>query len=239
MNHSSQIIKNSYLLIMVRACALALCMLFVGNASGQEVPYKYSAGVSLGMSGYAGDASSTIFRHPGLAANGMFRYQYDARWWFGGNLSFMTLSGNTADMDGVRPGGIEYSFKSNVLDLNGRVDFNFLPYGMGETYKSLKRWTPYLTLGVGVTLAMCDGNTAVGPNIPMGFGFRYKPAERWNLMLEFNVTKVFNDHVDGADLSDLSQIQSSFIKNNDWYSQIIIGITYEFGRRCETCHYVE
>lgn len=209
------------------------------SARGQEIPYKYSAGVSLGMSGYAGDASSTLYRHPGVAVDGIFRYQYDARWWFGGNLSLMTLSGNTADMDGVRPGGIEYEFKSTVIDLNGRVDFNFFPYGMGETYKSLKRWTPYLTAGLGVSLALCDGNTAVGPNIPLGFGLRYKPAERWNLSLEFLVTKVFNDHIDGADLSDLNNIQSSFIKNNDWYSHISVGITYEFGKRCETCHYVD
>lgn len=205
----------------------------------QEIPYKFSAGVSLGMSGYAGDASSSIFSHPGFGADGTFRYQYDARWWFGGNFSVLTISGNTADMDGVRPGGIEYSFKSTVYDLNGRVDFNFFPYGIGETYKSLRRWTPYITVGVGVTLATCSGNTAVGPNIPLGAGLRYKPAERWNLSLEFTVTKVFNDHIDGADLSDLSGIQSSFIKNNDWYSRLSVGVSYEFGKRCETCHYVD
>lgn len=218
-----------------------MCSLTLGHVGvcAQEIPYKYSIGLSLGMSGYAGDASSSIFKHPGLAADGTFRYDYDARWSFGGNLSVLTISGNTADMDGVRPGGIEYTFKSTVFDLNGRVDFNFFPYGIGETYKSLKRWTPYVTAGVGVTLASCDGNIAVGPNIPLGFGFKYKPAERWNLSLEFSVTKVFNDHIDGADLSDLNQIESSFIKNNDWYSRISFGVSYNFGKRCETCHYVD
>ena len=218
-------------IVFITMTAVSLC--------GQEIPYKFGAGLSIGMSGYAGDASSTLYRHPGFAGQGMFRYQYDARWSFGGNIAFMTLSGNTADMDGVRPGGIEYSFKSTVADLNGRVDFNFFPYGIGETYKSLRRWTPYVTAGVGVSMAFCNGNTAVGPNIPLGIGFKYKPAERFNLMLEFTVTKVFNDHIDGPDLSDLNQIESSFLKNNDWYSYIAVGFTYEFGRRCETCHYVE
>lgn len=206
---------------------------------GQDIPYKFSAGLDLGMSGYAGDASSTLYRRPGVAVDGIFRYQYDARWYFGGNLSLLTLSGNTADLDGVRPGGKEYEFKSTVVDLNGRVDFNFFPYGMGETFKGLRRWTPYLTAGLGVTVASCGGQIAAGPNIPLGFGFRYKPSERFNLMIEFSVTKVFNDHIDGPDLSDLSQIKSSFVKNNDWYSRIAVGFTYEFGRRCETCHYVE
>lgn len=221
---------------MVAVVITAACAM---SAYSQEIPYKYSAGLSIGMSGYAGDASSTIFSHPGFAADGTFRYQYDARWWFGGNFSVLTISGNTADVDGVRPGGIEYSFKSTVFDLNGRVDFNFFPYGIGETFKGLRRWTPYITAGVGVTLASCAGNLAVGPNIPLGVGLRYKPAERWNLSLEFTVTKVFNDHIDGPDLSDLTQIESSFIKNNDWYSRLSIGVSYEFGRRCETCHYVE
>ena len=218
---------------------VAFSLMAAIGVSAQGIPYKYSAGVSLGMSGYAGDASSSLFNHPGVAFDGLFRYQYDARWSFGGNLSVLTISGNTADMDGVRPGGVEYSFKSTVFDLNGRVEFNFFPYGIGETYKSLRRWTPYLAAGLGVTMALCDGNTAVGPNIPLAFGFRYKPHERWNLSAEFCVTKVFNDHIDGADLSDLNQIESSFIKNNDWYSHISIGITYEFGKRCETCHYVD
>lgn len=216
-----------------------MVVLSIVTSRAQDVPYKFSAGLDVGMSGYAGDASSVLYRHPGFAADGLFRYQYDARWYFGANLNFMTLSGNTADLDGVRPGGIEYSFKSSVVDLSGRVDFNFFPYGIGETYKSLKRWTPYLTAGVGVTMASCSGNTAFGPNIPVGLGFRYKPGERLNLFVEFTVTKVFNDHIDGPDLSDLAQIESSFIKNNDWYSRIAIGFTFEFGKRCETCHYVD
>lgn len=206
---------------------------------GQEILYKYSLGVDVGMSGYAGDASSFLYRRPGFAADAIFRYQYDSRWAFGANVAYQTLSGNTEDLDGVRPGGIEYKFHSSVVDLNGRVEFNFFPYGIGETYKSLKRWTPYLTAGIGVSMAMCQKTTAIGPNIPLGFGVKYKPSEKINLFFEFSVTKIFNDHFDGPDLSDLSQIKSAFVKNNDWYSRLCIGLSFEFGERCETCHYVD
>ena len=225
----------------LRGIAMVVTMITAINVCvvGQQIPYKYSAGIDVGMSGYAGDASSSLFSHPGFAVNGQFRYQYDARWSFGGDLSVLAISGDTSDMDGVRPGGIEYSFKSTVFDLGGRVEFNFFPYGIGETYKSLRRWTPYLSTGIGVTMATCQGNVAFGPNIPLGVGIKYKPSERLNLFAEFSVTKVFNDHIDGPDLSDLSQIESSFIKNNDWYSRLSFGISYEFGKRCETCHYVD
>ncbi len=58
-------------------------------------------------------------------------------------------------------------------------------------------------------------------------------------MLEFQMIKALGDHIDGPELSDLNLIKSSFLKNNDWYSRISIGFTYEFSRRCETCHYVD
>ena len=103
----------------------------------------------------------------------------------------------------------------------------------------MRRWSPYLTLGVGVCLSSSDGSTAFAPTIPMGAGVKFKVSERINLNAEFLMIKVLGDHIDGPDLSDLTQIKSSFLKNNDWYSRISIGISYEFGRRCETCHYVD
>lgn len=209
------------------------------SASAQEAPYKFDFGGGVGMSGYAGDASSSIFKHPGFEGELSLRYLGSTRWALRGVLSVLTLSGNTADMDNVLPGGAQYSFKSQVYDLGVRGEFNFFSYGIGETYKRMRRWTPYLTLGIGVSLANCDDNVAVGPNIPMGAGVKYKLSERWNMGLEFTVTKVFNDHIDGPLLSDLTTIKSSFVKNNDWYSRLSFSVTYEFGKRCETCHYVD
>lgn len=225
-------------ILAVIACAVAvvLCPFY---SSAQETPYKYSIGAQLGMSGYLGDASSNLFAHPGFTATGDFRYHYDSRWVFGGSLGFQTLSGSTADMDNYLPDGAVYDFKSTVVDLNARVEFNFFSFGIGETYKKMRRWSPYLTLGVGVCLSSSDGSTAFAPTIPMGAGVKFKVSERINLNAEFLMIKALGDHIDGPDLSDLTQIKSSFLKNNDWYSRISIGISYEFGRRCETCHYVD
>lgn len=208
-------------------------------ATAQSTPYKFDFGGGIGMSGYAGDASSTVFDHPGFEGQLNFRYLPTSRWAVRGVLSVLTISGDTEGMDNVLPGGKNYKFNSTVYDLGARVEFNFFSYGIGETYKKMRRWSPYLTLGVGVTMATCDGQTAVGPNIPMGAGVKYKLSERWNLGAEFTMTKVFNDKIDGPDLTDLTTIKSSFIKNNDWYSRLSVTVTYEFGKRCETCHYVD
>ena len=75
--------------------------------------------------------------------------------------------------------------------------------------------------------------------IPMGAGVRYKIKERLNIGIEFTFTKAFSDHIDGKDLADLNQIKTAFYKNTDWISRLTIGVSYEFGKRCETCHYVD
>ncbi len=224
----------------VGAIIIAVVAVFISlPLAAQDTPYKYSAGLQVGMSGYIGDASSSLLAHPGVTATGSFLYQYDSRWNFGGTIGYQSLSGTTADMDNVLPGSAVYEFKSTVYDLNARVEFNFFNYGIGETYKKLRRWSPYLALGFGVCMSSSEGTTAFAPTIPMGVGVKYKVSPRINLMLEFQMIKALGDHIDGPELSDLNLIKSSFLKNNDWYSRISIGFTYEFSRRCETCHYVD
>lgn len=209
------------------------------RAKAQDETYRFDLGVQLGMSGYLGDANrSSIFKHPGFAGGVSWRYLANTRWAIRTTLNVLSLSGNTADLGEPLPGGAQYSFKSTAYDLGGRFEFNFFPYGIGETYKHLRRISPYAAIGIGVTLASCDGATSFAPNLPMAVGVKYKIKERWNLGLEFSMTKVFGDKVDG-ELSDLYLIKSSFIKNTDWYSNISLSISYEFGKRCVTCHYVD
>lgn len=181
-----------------------------GTRSGDSI--QFSAGIAVGMSGYLGDASTNLLKHPGFTASGIFAYQYDSRWNFVGRLGIQTLSGDTSGMDNVLPAGATYSFKSQVYDLEGNVEFNFFSYGIGETYKKLKRWTPYLSLGVGLCMACSDGYTAWAPTLPMGFGVRYKVSERWNLSASFVMIKAFGDHVDGKELTDLHHIKSSLLR---------------------------
>lgn len=223
-----------------RLCVAAFAVCCAFAAMAQTATYKFDIGAQLGMSGYIGEANgSNIFKHPGFDGELSFRYIGNTRWAIRGIFSTFGLSGNTADVDNYLPGGAEYSFSSQVFDLGARGEFNFFPYGIGETYKKLRRWTPYITVGIGLALARTGGRSFAAPTIPMGFGFKYKLAERWNLGLEFTMTKAFNDHFDSSELADLNQIKVDFYKNTDWYSRITLGISYEFGRRCETCHYVD
>lgn len=223
----------------LRTLAAGLCLLCALVGMAQTAPYKFDFGAAIGMSGYIGDANRTNpFRHPGFDGELSMRYIGDARWAVRGVLSTFGMSGNTADTGDILPDGAAYDFSSQVYELSVRGEFNFFAYGIGETYKRLRRWTPYLTLGIGGAVASAGG-TAASFTIPMGVGFKFKLRERLNLGIEFTMTKAFSDKFDSPAINDLNQIKTSFYKNTDWYSRLTVGISYEFGKRCETCHYVD
>lgn len=228
---------------LLKIWLLITLMIFPGAGVYAQNPvesYKFDVGAGIGMSGYLGDANaSNMFKHPGFTGNIGLRYLINSRWNVKAQLSVVSLSGNTADFDNVYPGGAQYSFKSMVYDLGIRGECNFFAYGIGETYKRLRRWSPYLTVGIGCTMSRTGGDNFFAMNLPMGVGIRYKISTRLNIHAEFIMTKAFGDHVDSKELSDLYQIKSSFMKNTDWYSTISVGFSYEFGPRCVTCHRID
>lgn len=225
---------------LTTAAILTAAMLSTTAATAQSAPYKFDIGAQLGMSGYLGDANrASLMKHPGFDGELSFRYIANTRFAFRGVFSALGISGNTADMDNILPGAAAYGFTSTVYDLGARAEFNFFSYGIGETYKRLRRWTPYLTLGIGACISSSGGETSVAPTLPMGAGIKFKLKERINLGIEFTMTKAFGDKLDGPVLNDLNGIKTAFYKDTDWFSRLTIGISYEFGKRCETCHYVD
>lgn len=224
--------------ILVALCALTATSV-AAQTPAQVEEYKFDIGAGIGMSGYLGDANeSNLYKHPGFAASASFRYLVNTRWAFRALLSTAGISGSTADWTNALPNQAVYDFRSTLYDLSARAEFNFFNYGIGESYKRLYRLTPYLSLGLGCTLSSGSGSSAA-LSIPMGVGVKFKIKPRLNLGLEFTMTKVFGDKVDSAALTDLYQIKSSFLKNTDWYSTLMLSISYEFGRRCVTCHRID
>lgn len=215
-----------------------ICLFFsVFSAWAQEAPYKFDLGAGVGMSGYLGDVNQTnMYRNPGFAAQAGFRYIIDTRWALRTAFTAEGISGNSAQFTNKFPELKDYTFKSTIYGLDFRGEFNFLPYGIGETFKRLKRWSPYVGVGLGGVISTTEGKVHGAFTVPMAVGIKFKLRERLNLTGEFCMTKSFGDKLDGA-ISDLQGLKSSFAKNTDWYSNILVSITYEFGKRCETCHY--
>lgn len=216
---------------------VVLCMVAFPKAYAQE-DYRFDAGGGIGMTGYLGDANtSNLWSNPGVDGMLLFRYIRSPRIAFKTGLYVGTLSGNTEDMADVLPDAAQFKFSTTFFELCEMFEFNFFNYGIGEKYRKLKRWSPYITAGLGATVWTTDGYTGGAFTIPFGIGAKYKISERLNLGLEFLMKKTFSDRVDGPMLDDPHAIKSGFAKNTDWYSTLSVTLSYEFSKRCATCNY--
>ncbi|MDE6379606.1 MAG: porin family protein [Muribaculaceae bacterium] len=221
---------------------ILLASLYAGasqKALAQE-DYRFDAGGGIGMTGYLGDANTaSLWSHPGADGMLLFRYIRNPRIAFKTGLYVGTLSGDTEDMTDVLPDAAQFKFSTTFFELSEMFEFNFFNYGMGERYRKLKRWSPYITGGVGATVWTTDGYTGAAFTLPFGIGAKYKINRRLNLGLEFLMKKTFSDRLDGRALSDPHSIKSGFAKNTDWYSTLTVTLSYEFSKRCATCNYKE
>jgi len=216
---------------------VALIMLFaVPTVSAQQ--YKYEVGPTLGMTGYLGeDNNGNLFKHPSFTIGGIFRYIHNSRWAFKANLNYANLRGNSMYDETWYPDGLNYTNSSNLIDLGLTAEFNFLNYGRGPAYKKYKPISPYMVAGVGFVFAINNGHNQASFTVPIGIGVKYKLKDRVNLGFEFTMRKEFSDRIDGH--SDLFGIKHSFAKNTDWYSFAMFTASFEFGKRCIKCNYIE
>lgn len=208
-----------------------------GKATAQE-DYRFDAGGGLGMTGYLGDANtSNLWGSPSWDIELLFRYIMNPRWALKSNIFIGNLKGDSSKMANVFPNDETYKFSTVFYEIGEMAEFNFFNYGIGEYYRKLKRFSPYITAGLGLTAWSAEGKAGAAFSIPFGIGFKYKPSRRLNFGLEFLMKKTFTDRLDGPMLDDPVGIKSSFMKNTDWYSTLTFTVSYEFSKRCAVCNY--
>lgn len=213
--------------------------LFVSVFLGiQAQEYKYEIGGMAGGAFYMGDANkNAFFKGLNPALGGVFRYNVNFRWAIKGNLMWGRVSGSTEGLENVFPNQAQVAFNANVIELGGQGEFNFFPYSDKFAYAGARRFSPYVLLGIGMTVAPGNGSTMASLNIPLGVGVKYKIKNRINLGCEFSFRKLFADNLEGnAALDSPYGIKSSFLKNRDWYSFLLLSVTWDFGPRNRPCN---
>ena len=227
--------------LLRRIAAAFLLLLSFLTARGQE-DYRFEIGGGLGMTGYLGDSNSAnMYSHPGWDLELAFRYLRSPRIAFKTQAFAGSLNGSTKNMTDLLPDPelADYSFSTTFFQVAEMFEFNFWNFGMGESYRKLKRFSPYITAGLGLSVWTTKGYTGAAFTIPFGIGAKYKLRERLNLGIEFQMAKTFSDKLDSPTLADPHGIKSSFLKNTDWYSCLSVTLTYEFSKRCAVCNYKE
>lgn len=194
---------------------------------------------------YMGDVNkNSPFKGINPALGGVFRYNVNFRVALKADLMWGRVSGSTDGLDNVFPENGQASFDRNFFELGGQFEFNFFAYSDEYSYLNTKRFTPYVLAGMGVTVAPGSGNTFAGLNIPLGIGVKYKLKKRINIGCEFSVRKLFGDSFDvtndgNAMLDNPYGTGGSFLKNKDWYSFLLLSVTWDFGPRCLPCNNIK
>ena len=206
-------------------------------------------GGALGTSAYLGDVSSSPFKHMSLMGGGLARRNVNQRMVPKGDLAMGHISGSSkgyfipTDAGNLNAAGgerIEVDFKRNLLDLGAQFEFSFWGYGRGASYKGLSPITPYLTAGLGLTLAFGGGHVNAALNMPVGVGLKYKVKPRINIGAEWTVRFTTSDRLDvtrqSSQLKDPYGIPSSGFKNKDCYSFLMFFVTYDLCPKYRKCN---
>lgn len=214
---------------------ILLCISSLG-VGAQE--YLYEIGGMIGGSFYMGDANkNTPLKSLNPAVSAIFRYNANFRIAFKADLAWARISGSTEGLDNVFPDNAQTSFERNVIDLGGQAEFNFFPYSDKYKYLYTKRIAPYIATGLGLSVAAGSGDTSFSPYLSLGTGVKYKIKNRINIGAELSVRKLFGDGLEGKDmLNDPYDIGSGMFKNRDWYSMLMISVSYDFGLRNCNCN---
>ena len=219
-------------------CWMLLLIMTVSVQAQTEPEYRLEVGGGIGAVTYLGDFNSNLFRDMQPMGSLLAKYRIDPRQALAMNISYGQLKGSSSNEKTYYPDSIkDYSFKTNLVDVGLRYEYNFWPYGTGQEYRGAKRLTPYIYIGMGATIVKADtaDKTEVAFNLPLGGGVKYKMADRLNLGVEWTIHFTTSDMLDGV--KDPYGITSSgLFKNTDCYSQLRVSVTYDLWAKCKTCH---
>jgi opacity protein-like surface antigen len=258
---------------MIRKC-IAIIIFIIGFSSAVSSQIERNKnsvfrvdrtelGLGLGTTFYFGDFNEFLpFVEPRYYGSIIHRFYFNLLYALRTSISFGNIAGNSGNYRGDMPfydlkypyGRPTVSFNRNFIDFNTGIELGFRPFEP-VFHQINERFTPYVFLGIGVTIAYADPNakeedarsasslypriygtndsnsgTVQAFNIPIGFGFKYSPRKRWTIGVEWQVKKTFSDDIDrfnNVKPSDLNNNKKgSLFMNTDWVSFLGISVSY-------------
>ena len=223
----------------IKAVPLTVLMLFVSLcAHAQDEPeYKAEIGVGGALVSYQGDFNGSLTKNMQPMGALVAKYRPNPRSAWALNIGFGKLKGSSENTATWYPATSDttITFNNSLVDVGLRYEYNFWPYGTGREYRGAKPLVPFIALGLGAGFVKTDEKNIVATNMPIGFGVKYKMAERVNLTLEWMMHFTLSDELDGV--KDPYGIKSNgLFKNTDCFSTLQLSITYDIFAKCKTCN---
>lgn len=179
---------------------------------------KWEAGAKAGTTFYLGDRNSTIFNSIDPVYGGFLRINVNSRWVT--KIQFTTAT-------------IKTDFKQRFLDFSVQEEFNFFEYGVLNSNKWTRFFSPYIFAGISLGTYE-EGDYAIfAPNIPFGLGVKYKVFPKVNIGLEWCMHKLFTDAFDNR--SNPYKNKEFGLSNKDWYSMATFILSVDIGNKSSYC----
>ena len=229
--------------IFTRFNKILLSSIFIISSSinifAQYEPNK-EFGVLGGTGYYIGDMNSTHFNNLHVAGGLTYRVNFDRRFSFKASALYTNIYANDNPRElKFEEAVTEYApdpipinvnrnlhFKSDIFELSGQVEFNFLPY---ETGNSLYSWSPFVFIGASIYNHNPKAETDDGEwvdlqslgtegqgttswqerkqyaltqlSMPFGGGVKIGVSENFNIILEYGLRKTFTDYLDDVSMT--------------------------------------
>ena len=201
---------------------LAVLFIFISTTeSNSQYKPNQEFGILGGTGYYIGDMNSTHFNNLRVAGGITYRKNFDRRFTFKSSALYTNVYANDENSKDAIKVNRNLKFKSDIIELSGQIEFNFLPY---ETGNSLYNWTPFIFTGVSIfnynpqaegldgqwynlqELGTEGQGTTSFPNrkkysltqlsVPFGGGVKIGVSDNFNIIVEYGLRKTFTDYID-------------------------------------------
>ena len=201
-----------------------LCFIFIivstVNVNAQYKPNQ-EFGILGGTGYYVGDLSNTHFNNLRVAGGITFRKNFDRRFSFKSSALYTNVYADDVNSSDPLNVNRNLHFKSDIIELSGQVEFNFLPY---ETGNSLYPFSPFIFTGVSLfnfnpKAEASDGQwynlqelgtegqgttsfqnrkpySLTQLSMPFGAGVKIGVSDDFNIIIEYGLRKTFTDYID-------------------------------------------
>ena len=212
--------QNIISILVITTC------IFGFKSKAQQFKPNTEIGILLGASYYLGDLNTNHFYQSLPAAGLTVRQNINKRIAYKAQAMFINLRSDERDSEDLKAKERGLHFRSQIYELSGQIEFNFLPYQPGNP---LYTWTPFVYTGISlfnfnpqaenkdgewVDLQELGTEGQGTPNypdrekyaltqvsIPIGGGIKIAVNESFNIIFEYSARKTFTDYIDDVSTS--------------------------------------
>jgi opacity protein-like surface antigen len=199
-------------------------------------------GLMMGRSYYLGEVNPTTHWGDQVGSftyGAVFRYNLNYRYSLKAMIAKTELTGNDENSDLLFNQSRKATFTTPLTDFSGTIEFNFLPYKIGERDH---RFSPYLATGFGYMRydpdAAINGEDVVDEDVSesdkssaitflFGPGIKLNVGRKMSLNFEWIFRKSGADDIDGLPNLTEDLVEVGKIYDNDWVVVSGFMLTYK------------